>query len=173
MEPNNTSDNSNIVNQQVPAEQNTRPKSTLNIKFLLIAVIVFILIAVSVIFISVKSTTNKMVPPVSPTETPKPTLIPFPPKGEYVENQLIVEYKEGMSPDELKDNNQRGQLAEALQNAGVISQEKHFESTDPKLKNFYILTLKEGIDAGEVSNKIYAIPQIKGVEPNGKVGIFK
>ncbi len=172
MEPNIPSTNDNVVDQQLPAEQNARPKSTLNIKFLLIAAIVFILVVLSVIFISVKSTTKNIVP-ATPTEAPKPTLRPFPPKGEYVENQLIVEYREGMSPEDLKDNNQRSQLAEALQDAGVVSQEKHYQSTDPKLKNFYILTFKEGIDAQEVSNKIYAIPQIKSVEPNGTVEIFK
>lgn len=165
MEPNNASNNSNVVNQQLPTEQNTRPKSTLNIKFLLIAAIVFILVALSVIFISVKSTTNKIIP-VSPTETPKPTLQPFPPKGDYIENQLIVEYKEGMSPDELTDNNQRAELAKVLQDAGVILQEKLSQTTDPNLKNFYVLTFKDGIDVKAASRKIYEIPQIKGVEPN-------
>lgn len=172
MESNNTSNNSNVVDQQLPTEQNTRPKSTLNMKFLLIAAIVFILIALSVIFISVKSTTNKIIP-ANPTETPKPTLQPLPSEGGYVKNQLIVEYKAGMSPHELTDNSKREKLATSLQELGVISQEKLHESTDPKLTNFYVLTFEQGIDLEKVRSKIYALEEIKNVDPNTEYEAFE
>lgn len=171
MDPNN-SNIGNDTNREVQIPNNSKFGSIPKTRNLLIATVIIIVIILPVLFLSVKSVKEKK-PMVNPTEAPKPTLLPFPSKGDYVGNQLIVEYKEGMSPDELRDNNQRSQLASDLQELGVISQKKLYESTDPKLKNFYILTLKEGIDAKGVSNKIYSIPQIKGVEPNGKVGIFK
>ena len=168
----NSPSNNNVVDQQLSADQNDKQKSVLRIKLFLIAAVVATLIAISSVFIAIKSTTKNILP-ATPTETPKPTLPPFPSEEGYVKNQLIVEYKAGMSPAELIDNNERSKLASSLQELGIISQDKLYNSDDPKLRNFYVLTFKDGVDVKDITDKIYAIPEIKGVEPNVIYEILK
>lgn len=180
MEPK-TSENPSVQEESGLAESGVSKilKSKLLILFLAIILITALPL---VIFFSTKQTPVGPQPEptqipeptgiVTPTFEVKPTLPPFPEKGGYVENELIIEYKEGMSPDELTDNGQRSRLAQALADAGVISQKKLYQSLDPKLKNFYVLTFQNGVDVQEVSKIIYQLPEIKGVEPNGKASIF-
>lgn len=181
MEPNGPGNESNLNPENPPVPSGNKWNQLLKSKFyILFIVIALVVVLFPVLFFStylVKNNSKVAPSPTrqapSPVEDTKPSLQPFPSKGDYVENQLIIEYKEGMSPEELLDNDQRSQLAADLQRLGVILQEKLHESTDTNLKNFYVLTFKEGIDVEKVSTEIYKIPQIKGVEPNGKVEIFK
>ncbi|MEK7559465.1 MAG: hypothetical protein AAB521_04105 [Patescibacteria group bacterium] len=183
MEPKSPDNESNLNQEDSSTTQGSKLSQLLKSKFyILFIAITLVVIIFPVLYFSTNLIKNYssvsptpapvVSPSVSPTEDAKPTLAPFPSKGDYVENQLIVEYKEGMSPEELLDNDERSKLADSLTELGVTLQEKISETDDPKLKNFYVLTFKDGIDVEAVSSKIYAIPQIKGVEPNGKVGIF-
>jgi len=142
-----------------------KPFNIFSSKVIVIAVIILILILIPIFFFVVKSSQEKKLIS-NPPESIKPTLIPFPSKGNYVENQLIVEYKEGLSPSELIDNDKRENLASALQKIGVTSQNKLYESNEPTLKNFYVLTFKAGVDVKKARIEIYELPEIKSVEPN-------
>lgn len=184
MEPNGPGNESNVSPENPPVSSGNKLSKLMKSKFyILFIAIALVVILFPVLYFSTNLVKNdsKVAPsPIPdspsptdvPTENAKPTLAPFPPEGGYVENQLIVEYKEGMSPEELLDNDQRSKLAEELTELGVILQEKISETDDPKLDNFYVLTFADGVNVEEASKKIYEIPQIKGVEPNGKVGIF-
>jgi hypothetical protein len=109
----------------------------------------------------------------SPTIEVKPTLQPFPPKGQYVEGQLIISFKNGRGIEDLSIERSK-EIQEIFRQAGVISQEKIYkDSTDPALKNFYILHFAKGIDIEKAAQKIYELPEIKGAEPNAKATIFK
>ena len=184
MDPNSSNNKSNLNQEVPPTQDSSRLHQILKTKTYIIFIVLALAAVIFPILYFLMQTVSKNNLPKLPAENPKstisipseankPTLPPFPSQGDYVKNQLIIEYKEGMSPEEILDNDERSALAQALQDAGIVSQKKLSDTTDPKLKNFYVLTFKEGIDAKEVSTKIYAIPQIKGVEPNGTVEIFK
>lgn len=95
----------------------------------------------------------------------KPTLAPFPEKGEYVEEELIVEYEEALTEEH------RAQLFESLKTFGVTSEEP-LGSEEGASGNFYRLIFSPGVDVEAVSTQIYALPGIKHVESNAIYKLF-
>lgn len=77
----------------------------------------------------------------------------------HVTNEIIVEFQEGNSPDNLETRKK-------LETIGVGSFEKVFQSEDPLLKNFYLLKLQQGLTADSVKNPLFQLEEIKGIEFN-------
>lgn len=167
---------------QQPMQPSLDDMSKKNIKkiiLIVIGVLITILLFILVMYLFMNNRSNdssqKTLPPVSPTPiTIKPTLQPFPSKGQYVEDQLIIRYNDGMSPSELKEPERIAAIQNLFKVVGVISQEAVYKgNTDPKLKNFYILHFSRGTDIKSAAKEIYTLPEVKGAEPNAKATIFK
>lgn len=92
------------------------------------------------------------------------------PKGvQYVADQILVKYKDGHSPVDLKQSgkvNQEKTLQASLSQIGVISQKKLFVSQNVSLKNYYLLTLKKGSSIPDVYAKLGTIPEIESATPD-------
>lgn len=92
------------------------------------------------------------------------------PKGvRYVPDQIIIKYKEGQSPEQLKEaGNERAAaaLTTTLKNIGMLSQEKLFTSESVLLNNYYVLTLRSGVNVPEVYRKLNSVSQIENITPN-------
>lgn len=94
---------------------------------------------------------------------------PFPKGSRYVEDQIIVKYKDGQSPEELKEKGDTGKeksLAENLLSMGVTSQKKLFTSVDSLLKDYYLLLLKPGTNIPELYKNLTKVPEIDGITPD-------
>lgn len=95
----------------------------------------------------------------------KPTLAPFPEKGQYVEEELIVEYEEGLTDEE------RAQLTQSLKAFGMASEEQ-VGAAEGEGGNFYRLIFSPGIDVEAISTQVYELPGIKHVESNAVYKLF-
>lgn len=94
---------------------------------------------------------------------------PFPKGSKYANDQIIVKYKNGQSPEALKKDGKTDQeksLAESLRSMGVLSQERLFTSVDEFLKNYYLLLLKPGTDIQELYKRLTGVPEIDSVTPD-------
>lgn len=152
-------------------ENNSKLKKMLKTKNLLIAAVLIFIIIVPALLFSVKSVKEKE-PRITPTEVLKPSIIPFPSEGNYVKNQLIVQYREGRSPADLIDNDERSKLASALSELGVISQEILIKDQETNLQNYYVLTFSDDIDIKDAVEGLSKIPEILTVEPNATFNLF-
>lgn len=130
-----------------------------------IAMIVFLPFTLS----SVKGTKGKV------KESPqisKPTLPPFP-TGVSVQGELIIVYVDGKNPEENTDAESKKRIDEVLSSIGLTSQEKLYkDSTDAKLKNYYVVKFNSSLPLQQVAEKIYALPEIENAEANVKNSIF-
>jgi thermitase len=79
------------------------------------------------------------------------------PGAEYVPDRLIVEFQKGKT---LSD----ADVWKKLHGIGVTEYKKLFESEDPLLKNFYILTLKKGTDLKIAGEKVNSLDDVKTVD---------
>jgi hypothetical protein len=113
------------------------------------------------IFVSSRSDVLK---PEAPKEEIKPTIQPFPSEGEYVKNELIIQYKDGMEYKNLSEERKK-EIDAYLKDLGVTSQEKLTITDDPNLDDFYILIFEQGKDVKSISEKLL-LPELEGVEPN-------
>ncbi len=94
---------------------------------------------------------------------------PFPQGSKYANDQIIVRYKEGQSPEELRNKGRTDQeksLADSLLGMGVLSQEKLFTSVDEFLKNYYLLLIQPGTNIQELYKKLTGIPEIDSITPD-------
>lgn len=94
---------------------------------------------------------------------------PFPEGSKYVDDQIIVKYKNGQTPDDLvKSGNTKKEksLAEALLSMGVKSQKKLFTSVDSLLNDYYLLLLKPGTNIPNLYNKLLTVPEIDSITPD-------
>lgn len=94
----------------------------------------------------------------------KPTLPPFP-SIPVVPDELVIKYREGMSPQNLSVN-QKKQLEEALANLGVVSSEPMFEEAGAPLDRYYLIHLKPGTNLEGATNAIYQLEEVEHVGPN-------
>ncbi len=130
-----------------------------------IAMIVFLPFMLS----SVGGTKGKVIesPKIS-----KPTLPPFPTEVS-VQGELIIVYADGKNPEENTDLESKKRIDEVLSSIGLMSQEKLYkDSTDAKLKNYYLIKFNSPISLQQVAEKIYALPEIENAEANVKNSIF-
>ncbi len=94
---------------------------------------------------------------------------PFPKGSEYSNDQIIVKYRKGQSPEELKKDGrleQEKSLADTLVALGVESQQKLFTSVDDFLKNYYLLYLKQGTNIQDLYKKLSDVPEIDSITPD-------
>lgn len=91
---------------------------------------------------------------------------PFPKGSEYANDQIIVRYKNGQAPDDLKNEDQKKSLAQELLAMGVTSQKKLFTSTDSLLRNYYLLLLKSGTNIPNLYKKLLTVPEVDSVTPD-------
>lgn len=93
----------------------------------------------------------------------------FPSGARFVQNQMVVKYKTGESPQALEAQNKTVEL-QKLQNAlgklGVVSQSKLFSASNSILENYYVLQLGSGVTAKTIYPKLASIPQIDIAVPN-------
>ncbi len=139
-------------------------------KVLIIVLVTLLLVigvgSILILLAKPKNETNKIATQPTPSPFAKPTLPPFPEKGLYVENELVVRYILGKTPEDL-DQQRKTEIDKILEDNGVISQTRVYsQSTDPALNSFYSLKFKEEINIEDAAKVIYEIPEIQGVEPN-------
>ncbi len=94
----------------------------------------------------------------------KPTLPPFP-SVPVVPDELVIKYREGMSPANLS-NAQQKKLQEELAGLGVISSKAMFEEAEAPLDRYYLINLKPGTNLEEATNAIYKLDEVEHVGPN-------
>ena len=119
-------------------------RKLLIIGFLLIAVLLFF----GFLFIKSKETKNL-------ENLPKKSI----PKGTtYVQDQIIVKYKDGVNPLDLEKK---------LKEIGVISQEKLYKDTnDSVLKRYFIFKLKKGVSVEKIYEILNSFKEVENAEPN-------
>jgi hypothetical protein len=99
----------------------------------------------------------------TPAGTP-PCAPPPGPPGEVVEGRLIVNYRPGYAPHEITDPAAKQRIASAFQTAGVIAQEKAFESLDFRFVRYYILYLSPGTCLTKAYGILMSLPELASVE---------
>lgn len=82
------------------------------------------------------------------------------PDAPFVEGQIIVKYKDSYTIEEIQ------RLKLKLESLGVISQEKVFDSSDPKLANFYLIRFKSDVSVDQVIKDLANLPEIEKAGPN-------
>ncbi|GEM_PF-6797720 len=87
-------------------------------------------------------------------------------KVEYAPNQIIIKYTPEYTPDKLKDGPKKQKLAEVLQQAGVTSQERMFDTQEGSLQGYYLLHLKPGSDVLRVRDYLRTYKEIGIPQPN-------
>ena len=75
---------------------------------------------------------------------------------------------EKMITNDIKKKN----LEDFLQEIGVLSQEKLYNSDDPALKRYYLLKLKKGSDVLNVIEQLNKLEEVEYAEPNNIQNIF-
>lgn len=91
---------------------------------------------------------------------------PFPKGSEYSQDQIIVRYRNGQAPDDLKNEAQKKSLTNSLLEMGVTSQKKLFTSTDSLLRNYYLLLLKSGTNIPNLYRNLLKVPEVDSVTPD-------
>lgn len=93
----------------------------------------------------------------------------FPQGVRYVPDQIIINYKEGKSPEELLlsgKEEESSKLVAELSDLGVVSQKRLFISGSELLGNYYVFNLKKGTSIREIYPKLTTIHQIKNATPD-------
>lgn len=93
----------------------------------------------------------------------------FPKGARYVPDQIIVNYKEGQSPEELilaGKKQESEALVTSLSKIGVVSQKKLFTTGNELIGNYYVLNLKKGASLRSVYQKLTRLPQVKNAAPD-------
>lgn len=93
----------------------------------------------------------------------------FPPGVRYVQDEIIIKYKNGQSPEELKfqgKQTDREKLLLSLAQVGALSQKKLYQDEAGGLGSYYILTLKYKSNIPEVYESLKKIPEIDTSTPN-------
>ncbi len=151
------------IQSQLPQESKPFYKK----KIVIILTIAFVLLLLGAVGVAI-GVSNKTTITPTPVPIAKPTLLPFPDKELYVEDELVISYQLGKTPEEL-DPKRRAEIKKILESVGVTSETHIYEkTTDPTLNSFYTLTFKKGTNVEDASKVIYTIPEVQGVEPNVK-----
>ncbi len=151
------------------------------------AVLVIIILALIVIPLSLLTFSKKTKQPspipaptasLTPTRelpfSPSPTKFQLPPEGSYVPDQLIVKYKSGQSPEELKAPNKLEKIESADIQAGFLSKERLYKDTDDSvLRTYYLIKLKQGSDLLKAVNIYKNLEEVGNVDVNHIVQSFR
>jgi len=86
----------------------------------------------------------------------------IPKNAQYIEDEIVIKYKEGFAPGEEKHDSIKQQLKEL----GVISSQKVYESTEAPLDRYYKLQLKQGTNIEEIRDALNKLEAIGEAEPN-------
>ncbi len=150
--------------------QKNQKKSGLSKKAVIIfSLILLILIVIAVLLMSQKTPQKEGVT-TAVREEPSPTVvITLPPKGTYLEDQLIVKYKEGRSPAELQDTAEVEQLKKADLDAGMLQRTKLLPKATGQMSLYYVVVLKKGSDLKKAMEIYQALPQVSEVQINAIV----
>ncbi len=126
-----------------------------NLHRLLIGVFVVIIVFFSAFFlVFLKSKSIFPKPPAAAPPTPT-----------YVSDEIIVKYKTGQTPDQMGEAQKKAVQA-VLDEGGVISQEKVYDSINPILKNYYRLKLKRGANVLKSKEILKKLDAIQSAEPD-------
>lgn len=93
----------------------------------------------------------------------------FPRGVRFVNNQIIVKYRIGQSPNELRSAGKTSEakaLSTKLEKIGVLSQQKLFTTNNILLTNYYLFILKQNLNIPHVYEQLNGISQIENVTPN-------
>jgi len=82
------------------------------------------------------------------------------PKAPYAADQLIVKYKDSYTLVEIE------RLRDKLNEIGVVSQEKVFDSNDPRLKNYYLIKFAKGSNIDNIIKELEGFPEIEKAGPD-------
>lgn len=155
-----------MIDPQVPSDNNIiEEKPSIYSKFpilkkrlalMIILFVVALILIVPLILFIISSLSNKDISQVEQDI--------FKPTAPVVQNQLIVEYKDKYTKEQALS------LKNKLEKVGVISQEKVFDSDEPRLRNFYLLKFKDGTDPVEVKKELNNFPELESVDVQYKVG---
>ncbi len=170
--------------QQVPIVENQQPQNPIeennplskNRKLLFIGIIVFFLLITIIIstfsYFKYREKGESIKVNISTTTTTKESLLsPTPseqvgiPTPEFVQNELIIKYKQEMGPDEISPE-RKAEIDNYFKKLGIISQRKIYESSSSALKNYYIINLETEVNLDSVISTINELPEIENVEKN-------
>lgn len=105
---------------------------------------------------------------IVPTKEPLPTF----PESQAVEDELIIQYAQGMEFDALTEE-RKNEITQILNDLGVISQERAYpDAGEGELMRSYLLKFSGGQDIEEAAQEIYKLPEIEGAQPNTQFGLF-
>lgn len=93
----------------------------------------------------------------------------FPQGVNYVQDEIIIKYKNGQSPEELEARSElksRQKLLDSLSKIGGVSQKKLYEDSGNGLGSYYILSLKPGVSVPDTYSALKDIPEIETPSPN-------
>lgn len=127
----------------------------------LIILLIILVMPASFFMLSSKKTSEN----ISPTSVPKNIYGTPIPTNPIVEDELLIKYKKGQTPEDQTVEQKAG-IKKTFDQLGVISQEKLYNSQDPVLRTSYVLKFKKGIDVRKIIDTLKNIPEIENAETN-------
>lgn len=132
-------------------------------KIIIGAVALFIILLIPLSFFAVNS--QKTAKTIFPTPIPKNIYGTPIPTNPIVEDQLIIKYKKGQTPEDQTPE-QKARIKKIFDQLDVISEKKLYNSEDPVLRTSYVLKFKKGTDVKKIIDTIKTIPEIENAETN-------
>lgn len=140
--------------QNPPDVKTFTNKNKLILLGMIIVSVIFFIPLIMFVFSSLRPAP---VPPKDNEEVPRSVIAPEAP---FVPDELIVELKSKYTEPELK------LLKQKFDEYGVVSQEKAFDTNDPKTQNFYLLKFKKGTDVKKVAEELTSLDLLNNIEAN-------
>lgn len=132
-------------------------------KIIVGAVILFIVLLIPLSFFAISS--KNSLKTVSPTPMPKNIYGTPIPTNPIVEDELLIKYKKGQTPED-QTSEQKARIKKIFDQTGVISEKKLYSSQDPILRTSYVLKFKKGVDVRKIIDTLKTIPEIENVTTN-------
>ncbi len=95
----------------------------------------------------------------------KPPLEPIPEGSVYTPDEVTVQFAQGYTPAPQGENENWDRLYAKLQELGVQSYSKVFDSNDPDLSRYYKLKLSSDAEVATIREELYKLDEIKASEP--------
>lgn len=132
-------------------------------KIIIGTIIILILLVIPVSFIV--SGSKKTSETLTPTPIPKNYYGTPIPTNPIVEDELLIKYKKGQTPEDQTPD-QKAKIKKIYDQLGVISEKKLYNSQDPVLRMSYVLKFKKGTDVKKIIETLKTIPEIENAETN-------